>query len=262
MGLEAKPIGGAGGEIKPNNQTNDTNKGTGGVTSGMIWMGYISMIVLALVIGALIIFGYLARDKGNQLPPAIMVPAVGIITLLGVLSISNFFQGNSDMRNGQIRAAIAASVLAVYFFVLSLVLFTGASDKLNYIPPKESAPAATNNDAQPAEGEGNASASASSATTRQKSGMADVMDSFTDLVKVVILGYFAVRGVNEVTNSVTDTIKQVNANQSDAGATPPAGTGAQVTPPAGGGSTTPPTADPNAVPLQKPDRDQLANPPQ
>ena len=252
MGLEAKPIGGAGGENKPNNQTNDANKGTGGVTSGMVWVGYVSMIVLALVIGALIILGYLARDMGNQLPPAIMVPAVGIITLLGVLSISNFFQGNSDMRNGQIRAAIAASVLAVYFFVISLVMFTGASDKLNYIPPKESAPAATNNDAQPAEGEGNTSASTSSTTTRQKSGMADVMDSFTDLVKVVILGYFAVRGVNEVTNSVTETIKQVSANQSNAGTTPPAG---------GGANPTSPTADPNAAPQQKPDRDQLASPP-
>ena len=235
---------GAGGEVKTNEeQVNEKNDRW---SKSMVVLGYVTTVVITAVNGIMIAFGYRAvKDGGWGWPPAILVPAVGIVTLLGVLAISNFFQGNKDLRNGQIRAAIAASKLAVYFFVLALVMFTDASDKLS--PEKTvQAPAAQANGGD-ATGDANETASSTEAAAPQKTGVANVMESFTDLVKVVLLGYFAVRGVTEVTDTISSTVEKVKGQQGTP-ATPQDGT-----------TTQSPDETQNNTPPPKPDRSQFVS---
>ena len=201
----------------------------------MTILGYVSTIVITVADGVMIAFGYRAvADGGWGWPPAILVPAVGIVTLLGVLAISSFFQGDKDLRNGQIRAAIAASMLAVYFFVLALVMFTDSSDKLLPVQNTKDPAVASASGTEQVSEENTSETSSAESTTPQKSGVASVMDSFTDLVKVVLLGYFTVRGATEVTGRITDAVSTAKAAQAGTATSQPAGTVAQetnVTPP-------------------------------
>jgi hypothetical protein len=47
---------------------------------------------------------------------------VGIITLLGMLVLTNFLSESSELSTGELRKSLAASSIVVYFVVLSWVL--------------------------------------------------------------------------------------------------------------------------------------------
>ena len=53
-----------------------------------------------------------------------MTPAIGIITFLGVLMLTNETSGDPNFSKGEVRKAIAASFIAVYFVVVSAIVFS------------------------------------------------------------------------------------------------------------------------------------------
>lgn len=97
------------------------------MTSGEKW-GYGLIAVLLCGQAALIVVGY-----KQTWPPSILIPTVGVVTFFGVLLAANLFSGDAALRKGEMRKAITASMLVVYFFFVSVILFASASPiyKLN-----------------------------------------------------------------------------------------------------------------------------------
>ena len=57
------------------------------------------------------------------------IPLVGIFTFLGVLTLSNEASADADLAKGEVRKAIAASFLAVYFVMVPALVFGGGALK-------------------------------------------------------------------------------------------------------------------------------------
>lgn len=57
--------------------------------------------------------------------PAVLIMIIGVVTFFGILAISNFYSGDENLLKGEMRKAIASSLLMVYFAVLGMVLFGG-----------------------------------------------------------------------------------------------------------------------------------------
>ena len=55
--------------------------------------------------------------------PSVLIMIIGVVTFFGMLAISNFYSGDENLLKGEMRKAIASSLLMVYFAVLGLVLF-------------------------------------------------------------------------------------------------------------------------------------------
>jgi hypothetical protein len=82
-------------------------------------VGYSFAILFTILEIVLIYLAY----KIWELPPAILIPTVGMLTFFGVLIIVNLFSKNPELQKAEIRTAIAAALLVVYFFLLATTLF-------------------------------------------------------------------------------------------------------------------------------------------
>ncbi len=52
------------------------------------------------------------------------VSGIGVITFFGTLMLANYLSGSADLNKGEIRKAITASFIAVYFVLVSLFSFS------------------------------------------------------------------------------------------------------------------------------------------
>jgi hypothetical protein len=126
-------------------------------------LGVLATFLVPLLLVLIIVFAY--KEKGSwawHWSPAQLTPVVGIITFFGVLLISNLFSGESDMRKGEVRHAIAASILSVFYYVLAVLVFTGPDPQLDNDTVKS------------------------------------VLDNFITMVAVVISFYFGTRSTEEI----------------------------------------------------------------
>ena len=81
-------------------------------------------ILIAFIIGILDII-VLFLGTSNVLPIAGSVGSVGVITFFGVLMLVNYLSKSKVLDKGEMRKAIAASFVVIYFALLSLLTFTG-----------------------------------------------------------------------------------------------------------------------------------------
>ncbi|KAF0107975.1 MAG: hypothetical protein FD146_1273 [Anaerolineaceae bacterium] len=148
-------------------------------------LGVIATLLVPLLLVLVIVLAY--KEEGFwawDWSPAQLTPVVGIITFFGVLLISNLFSGESNMRNGEVRHAIAASILSVFYYVLAVLIFTAPDSQLDNETVK------------------------------------DVLDNFITMVAVVISFYFGTRSTEEIiknwrkksSDTTTTTITQPPAD--------------------------------------------------
>jgi len=82
--------------------------------------------IMAIVVGILDIV-VLFLGTFRIFPIMWSVGSVGVITFLGILMLSNYLSESPKLDKGEMRKAIAASCIAVYFVLLSLLTFAGFS---------------------------------------------------------------------------------------------------------------------------------------
>jgi len=115
---------------------------------------------IALTVAALDILVIALGTIIDAVPPALSIGCVGVITFIGVLSLSNYLSRDPGLSKKEMRKAIAASFSLVYLVLLAESVF-GKS------------PAA------------------------QSDLMETVVGHFTWIVGIVIIFYFASRSVEE-----------------------------------------------------------------
>jgi hypothetical protein len=126
-------------------------------------MGAIATLVVPGLLVWVITLAYKDVEIGGwDWSPAQLTPVVGLITFFGTLLISNLFSNEGNLRKGEVRHAIAASILSVFYYILAILVFTDADPQLSNETVK------------------------------------DVLDNFITMVAVVITFYFGTRTVEEV----------------------------------------------------------------
>ena len=81
---------------------------------------------IALIIGIADV-SVLFLGNANKSFTSWSVGTVGIITFLGVLMLVNYLSKDPNVTKGEVRKAIAASCIAVYFVLVSLLAFSGSN---------------------------------------------------------------------------------------------------------------------------------------
>ena len=76
------------------------------------------------VVGAVIIIGANLLVIGLVNDLRFEIPAIGIITFFGVLTLSNVLSRSSALEKGEVRKALAVSIIFVYFSLLGIT-FSG-----------------------------------------------------------------------------------------------------------------------------------------
>lgn len=87
-------------------------------------MGLTSIIVVVDII----VFYFGASNEpgfGKEIPLMWSVGGIGIITFFGTLTLANYLSKDSRLDKGEIRKAMAASLIVVYFALVSLVTCPG-----------------------------------------------------------------------------------------------------------------------------------------
>jgi hypothetical protein len=72
-----------------------------------------------------VVFMILAASYIEFPPPSVLIMIIGVVTFFGMLAISNYYSEDEQLLKGEMRKAIASSLLMVYFAVVGLVLFGG-----------------------------------------------------------------------------------------------------------------------------------------
>ena len=80
--------------------------------------------VIALLIVVLDILALALGTIIDAVPISLSIGCVGIITFIGVLTLSNYLSGNPEFAKKEMRKAIAASFTLVYLVFLALVVFS------------------------------------------------------------------------------------------------------------------------------------------
>lgn len=82
--------------------------------------------VIALLV---VVFDILALALGtiNIVPIALSIGCVGVITFVGMLTLSNYLSRDPGLAKREVRKAIAAAFTLVYLVLLALVVFNEAS---------------------------------------------------------------------------------------------------------------------------------------
>ena len=83
--------------------------------------------VIALLVVALDILALALGTIVDTVPIALSIGCVGVITFVGVLTLSNYLSRDPELAKKEVRKAIAASFTLVYLVLLALVLFSEAS---------------------------------------------------------------------------------------------------------------------------------------
>lgn len=154
----------------------------------------------------------------ESLPPAILIPLAGIIAFFGMLFVANVFSDDPAISHGEMRKAITASIIVVYFFVITLALFKGVSpsyfaqtaEETAEPPATETEPPITKEptaaaEASPSPETDKATAGASTAECPINTPLqlvATIATSFTNLVGVVVGFYFVTRGAENITDKI------------------------------------------------------------
>lgn len=168
----------------------------------LLIVGTTLTIALAVAAVMLVKAGY----KEFDWPPAIMIPVIGILTFFGTLAFTNASSDSADLRKGEMRKAIAASLLSVYFFTLTVTLYANASPVYRL---EETTQAAAHAAETPASGEGEDGAAASegadTASTDETSSaktpidlVNTMLDGFNKIIMLVVSFYFGGRAVEEI----------------------------------------------------------------
>ena len=140
-------------------------------------------------------------------PPAILIPTIGLLTFFGVLVIVNIFSASPDLRKGEIRNAIAASLLAVYFFMIAVTLFAPSSPvfKLQPISVSQSQASDVTTPTDTSE-TGDDQTTQSSEGETQQTTINDIvkglLDDYTSLMMVVVGFYFGGRSAEEIVKTL------------------------------------------------------------
>jgi len=79
--------------------------------------------VIALLVVALDILALALGTIIPAVPIALAIGCIGIITFIGVLTLSNYLSHDPDLAKKEMRKAIAASFTLVYLALLTLVIF-------------------------------------------------------------------------------------------------------------------------------------------
>ncbi len=80
--------------------------------------------VIALLIVVLDILALALGTIIDAVPISLSIGCVGIITFIGVLTLSNYLSGDPEFAKKEMRKAIAASFTLVYLVFLALVVFS------------------------------------------------------------------------------------------------------------------------------------------
>ena len=140
-------------------------------------------------------------------PPAILIPIIGLLTFFGVLIIVNVFSASSDLRKGEVRNAIAASLLAVYFFVVAVALFAPASpvyrvEELGSIQPQEAITPETTETSDTEDALGAEIVEEEAGATSANDIVKGLLDDYTSLIIVVVGFYFGGRSAEEIVKTL------------------------------------------------------------
>jgi hypothetical protein len=166
-------------------------------------IGYLVAAAFAIATLWIIKAGY----SNWKWPPAILIPTIGLLTFFGVLIVANLFSRSRDLREGEVRTAVAASLLAVYFFLLAVTLFASSSPMFR-IQPGTVTPS-SQADADPATRttgpRDNLRARVSETETLSPANqdlIRELLGSYTSLLMVVIGFYFGGRSVEQVAKTL------------------------------------------------------------
>ena len=188
-------------------------------------IGSILMALLTIIVVLVIYKGY----KEFGWPPSIMVPIVGLLTFFGTLTLTGVTTPNSDLQKGEMRKAITASMVAVYFFVMALTLFATSSpvfklmDKQIALAQASSASAAATPVPAPAstaapDSEGSADAAPQPAANPSQeavdssfSTINTMLESLNNLVLVIVTFYFGSRTVEELNKQIQERLSKRDA---------------------------------------------------
>jgi uncharacterized protein YneF (UPF0154 family) len=84
--------------------------------------------VIALFVVVLDIVALALGTIWSVVPVALSVGCVGVITFVGILTLSNYLSHDPELAKKEMRKAIAASFTLVYLVLLALVVFTKVPD--------------------------------------------------------------------------------------------------------------------------------------
>ncbi len=82
--------------------------------------------VIALLIVALDILALALATIIDAVPVALSIGCVGVITFVGMLTLTNYLSHDPELAKKEVRKAIAASFTLVYLVFLALVVFSEA----------------------------------------------------------------------------------------------------------------------------------------
>ncbi len=194
-------------------------------------IGSILMALLTIIVVLVIYKGY----KEFGWPPSIMIPIVGLLTFFGTLTLTGVTTPNSDLQKGEMRKAITAAIMAVYFFVMALTLFASSSPVFKLVDRQiELAKASSASTAAPAatavpaatsapDSEGSADAAPPPAASLHQEAVDSslntiniMLESLNNLVLVIVTFYFGSRTVEELNKQIQERLSKKDAAQKPA----------------------------------------------
>ncbi len=184
----------------------------------------ITLLIAGTILTVVLIFAVIAIVQSGfkefKWPPAILIPVVGMLTFFGTLALTNVTSTSPDFSKGEIRKAIAASLLSVYFFVMAVTLYASSSPiyKLESVAQASAQVADAPTDGSETDAATDSSTDGASSTDTTDSASASaaeeaatpktpidlvntLLDGFNKIILAVVGFYFAGRTVEEVTNN-------------------------------------------------------------
>lgn len=108
--------------------TNNSQKKTSSTERKLLDGKAVGLTSLIVVVD-IIVFYFGASNEpgfGKEIPLMWSVGGIGIITFFGTLTLANYLSKDSRLDKGEIRRAMAASLIVVYFALVSLVTSPGS----------------------------------------------------------------------------------------------------------------------------------------
>ena len=173
-----------------------------------------TLMTIALIVAIVLLTNQAVAEF--KWPPAILIPIIGLLTFFGTLALTNAVSQDPNFQKGEIRKAMAASLLSVYFFTLAVTLYADASPvyRLQGEPSTaEETSADTSSDA---------SADANDASDKTPMDLVNTMlDGLNKIMVTVVAFYFGGRAVEETARAVSSGSGSDSATRKNAGQTEP-----------------------------------------
>lgn len=156
-----------------------------------------TLMTIALIV-AIVLLTNQAVEEFNW-PPAILIPIIGLLTFFGTLALTNAVSKDPNFQKGEIRKAMAASLLSVYFFTLAVTLYANASPI--YRLQETASSAEETSAASPAD----ADADSNEAGDKTPMDLVNTMlDGLNKIMIAVVAFYFGGRSVEETARARSD----------------------------------------------------------